>query len=213
MAAPPPQQSTAAATSSSSSSRDQQLVEGPLRKGDKPEDKTLMTELHRGRVPMEILRLYGPFRSVNVVNRIKENWKPPPFAAFQGQGHTLGTPNQNALNTDTSSSMPQQQQSESTEDTNATTTEPAGLPQIDESQSITQIRFRLATGQQHGPIRFNLNQHTLADVYRYVTGQTNDQRQFVLMTSYPSTRKLENTTEKTLEQEGLKNETLMQKWC
>lgn len=81
--------------------------DGEFKKIENQQHKQFMEQIKRGELPMQLQNYmkekYGNVNDVgvNVVDRTKEEYKPPPepkFKAFQGQGNTLGNNNNNNVN-------------------------------------------------------------------------------------------------------------------
>jgi len=82
-------------------------------------------------------------------------------------------------------------------------------PEIDPSQPQTTIQIRLADGTRL-VAQFNLSS-TMESVYSFLSNaRPTDGREFVLQTIFPM-RVLERSA-KTIEEEGLKNGTVVMRW-
>jgi UBX domain-containing protein 1 len=161
--------------------------DGPLYRYDDPANHRTLAMIENGHAPIHILNV-EPNQEVDLTlsSRKGEKYvKPKPrYKAFGGEGRRLGSP---AAATDPVPSAPLE-----TRALRALTALTTGVGlhdpevELDDSQPVVSILFRLGDGTRL-PARFNPS-HTVQHLYEFVNAaRALDVRNYVLMTTFPST--------------------------
>uniref|UniRef100_A0A9I9DQ05 Plant UBX domain-containing protein 4 n=1 Tax=Cucumis melo TaxID=3656 RepID=A0A9I9DQ05_CUCME len=176
--------------------------DGPLRRLDDPENSSFLESIRKSECPRELEP--ADRRSsvhVNLIRRMEEYREPEkPRLPFQGVGRTLGgTAPSQAANGPTATPT----------DVNSSPSPSAGLI-VDESLPSTSIQLRLADGTRMVS-HFNY-QHTISDIRAFIDasrpgGARNYQLQLM---GFPP--KLLSDVTQTIEQAGLANSVVIQKF-
>eukprot|EP00158_Paraphelidium_tribonemae_P001768 Partr_v1_DN24781_c0_g1_i4_m37141 putative UBX domain protein len=179
------------------------IEDGPLFRYDDPANKKILEAIHGGSAPLSLFGLKpGEQADVKVSHKLEEDYVKPKavLKPFAGSGNRLG------------SVVPGQFPSSSTTPTAAAqTSAPVSAPKVnvDESKPVTSIQVRLADGTRM-VCRFNLA-HTVGDLRQVIAAaRPSPGRAFTLQTQFPS--KILDDDKTTLEQAGLKNAAILQKF-
>ena len=191
---------------------------GPLFPFTNPESLEILREIRMGRVPRNIAGVQmGENVEMKVEKRDTEDWTPGPTSsrpggAFLGHGNRLGRSKHFFVSVADYSAIPGEPiipPSPASTSSVAESKPAQPTPEINPSLPQTTIQLRLADGTRL-VTQFNLSS-TMNDVYSFVGRVRPTQgREFVLQTIFP-TRVLEMGG-KTIEQEGLKNGTVVMRW-
>ncbi|KIP07190.1 hypothetical protein PHLGIDRAFT_13399 [Phlebiopsis gigantea 11061_1 CR5-6] len=193
---------------------------GELRRYDNPENAQILREINEGRAPPSILNIQpGQPVELRIARRTHEDYVPPAGSAsrlaFAGSGHRLGSPVPSAAPVP-ASAMPG--------DFPATApASPAALSgsvpretastqfEVDTSLPTTRVQIRLADGSRL-TARMNLT-HRVRDLRGFVNASSPgaSARAYTLNTAHPTMKSLEDE-EKTIEQAGLANSVVVQRW-
>jgi len=180
------------------------LEDGPLCRYDDPAHAHTLAMINQGAAPLNFLNVRFGQRVNLTVEQKHEKYTPPPpppMKPFGGSGNRLGSP-ATSLGPSSSSAAA----SNSQPDSAAT---PSNF-EVDTSKPTTQLQIRLADGQRMVG-RFNLT-HTVNDVRGYINAGHSgmSSRQYVLQTSFPP--KPISDENQTLQEAGLANAVIIQKW-
>lgn len=180
------------------------LEDGPLCRYDDPAHAHTLAMINQGAAPLSFLNVRFGQRVNLTVEQKHEKYTPPPpppMKPFGGSGNRLGSPA-------TSLGAP----SSSTTAAPTSQAEPAAPSnfEVDTSKPTTQLQIRLADGQRMVG-RFNLT-HTVQDVRGYINAghPGMSSRPYVLQTSFPP--KPVSDENQTLQEAGLANAVIIQKW-
>ena len=170
--------------------------DGDLRRLDDPANKEFLADVHAGRAPRE----FTSDVAVELVNKMTEKYteQPKKFAAFKGQGQSLGS-------TAAAPAASSAAASSATAPASSSTPPATG---VDESAPTTSLQIRLGDGSRL-VAKFNPSQ-TVGDVRDFVRRARPDDRAFDLATTFP--RQLLDDDSKTIEAAGLKGAVVVQSW-
>lgn len=154
--------------------------DGPLYRSDLPENAATLRMIQQGSAPLAILKVQqGQEVDVHLeqhkgkYEKPKSKWKP-----FSGGGQRLGSPTPGpGSRTDDASALPATAAGPST-------TQSAQTVEINESEPTISLQIRLGDGTRLVS-RFNTT-HTIGDVYSFVSAARPSERDWVLMTTFPS---------------------------
>jgi UBX domain-containing protein 1 len=189
---------------------------------DDPENSRILNEINSGRAPPSILNVApGQPVELRVARRLDENYVPPaaaPAAAFSGSGHRLGGVVPDILgtgHTDPTTAMPG---ALGTGPAGANNAGPSGSTaaaanprfEVDQSQPTTSVQIRLADGTRL-VCRMNLT-HKVGDIRNFINAARpeNLAREYTIGTTFPN-KTLDNDA-LTVEEAGLKNAVVVQRW-
>jgi len=160
------------------------IDDGPLFRFDDPANQDMMTQINQGRAPLSLLDVQ-PEQEVdlNLMPHKDENYVKPKekYKPFGGQGQRLGSPTPGPAPSSSATT------SRATAPPAATTSKPAEVMTVDDTQPTLQLQIRLGDGTRLQS-RFNTT-HTVGDVYDFVNRASSaaaSQRPYALMTTFPS---------------------------
>ncbi|XP_046836703.1 NSFL1 cofactor p47 [Vespa crabro] len=167
-----------------------------------PENREFLAAIKRGEIPAEIRQeVQDAELRLDMEDHHHEEYVPPKtkVKAFTGKGHMLGSPSPATVGMTIPTDPADQAANES---------QAKKQLNLDTAKPITTIQIRLADGSSVRA-QFNLT-HTISDLRRYITTMRPQyaMRDFSLLTMYPTK---ELTEDKTIEETGLKNATIMQR--
>lgn len=182
--------------------------DGDLRSYEDPQNREFFESITRNEIPRELRKQGKGMVHVNVENHLGEEYvkKAPRFKAFQGSGHTLGSPTPMTVD-DVSTTT------SSVGDPKATNAENEAKASSDlnvnQDEPTTMISIRLNDGSRVSA-RFNLT-HTIQDIRQFVVTARPEYtgRQFTLLTTFPN-KELTNQSD-TIQQAGLQNAAILQR--
>ncbi|KAH9917736.1 uncharacterized protein B0H18DRAFT_1123446 [Fomitopsis serialis] len=200
------------------------VEDGDLMRYDDPTNAQILNEINSGRAPPHILNVSpGQPVELRVVKRLSDEFVAPPKArdVFSGEGHRLGSPVPSiaglgaAASVDMPGSFP------------VTATGSVGEPsasgasvrsaesintrfEVDQSLPTTSVQVRLADGTRM-VCRMNLT-HTVGDIRNFINASRpeNLTRPYTIQTTFPA--KVLDDNAKTVEQAGLVNAVVVQRW-
>ncbi|CED82177.1 Protein tyrosine phosphatase SHP1/Cofactor for p97 ATPase-mediated vesicle membrane fusion [Phaffia rhodozyma] len=195
------------------------LEDGSVRAYDAPGSREILEAINNGTAPLSILNIRpGQQVEVRVQKRLNEEWQPAPpkpRQPFDGTGNRLGAPVPSvASSSSTGSSMPGSFQSTTASTRSGTGTSASASAEtstgfeVDQDKPVTSLQIRLGDGTRM-PAKVNLT-HTVGDLRRYIDSSRPAQRQYVLQTTFPNKDLTDDT--QTIEQAGLKNAVIVQRW-
>ncbi|KAF7380704.1 hypothetical protein HZH66_014080 [Vespula vulgaris] len=166
------------------------------------ENREFLAAIKRGEIPAEIRQeVQDAELRLDMEDHRHEEYVPPKtkVKAFTGKGHMLGSPSPATVGMTIPTDPADQAANES---------QAKKQLNLDTTKPITTIQIRLADGSSVRA-QFNLT-HTINDLRRYITTMRPQYaiRDFSLLTMYPTK---ELTEDKTIEETGLKNATIMQR--
>lgn len=180
--------------------------DGPLFRYDDPANARTLEMINTGHAPLHILNVeHGQEVDVEVHAHKDEDYKQPKkkYVPFSGSGNRLGSPTPGA------SSMAAPPSGAATSSGTATSSAPPAV-NVDSSAPSVMLQIRLGDGTQLRS-RFNTT-HTIGDVYDFVTRSSSQQREFALMTTFPS-KELTDKSQTIGETDTLnKGGVVVQKW-
>ncbi|KAJ4481221.1 SEP-domain-containing protein, partial [Lentinula aciculospora] len=192
------------------------VEDGPLMRYDDPAIQPVLAEIHSGRAPPSLLNVSpGEPVELRVAKRTNEDFVPPKPGAFFGAGQRLGAPVPEFSGARPSRSdgsiMPGS--FADTPSSSSTRAEPTNVNtkfEVDQSQPMTSVQIRLADGTRM-ICRMNLT-HTVLDLRSFINASRpeNLTRPYSIGTTFPN-RTLGDLNA-TIEQAGLKNSVVVQKW-
>lgn len=154
--------------------------DGPLYRSDLPENAATLRMIQQGSAPLAILNVQqGQEVDVHLeqhkgkYEKQKSKWMP-----FAGGGQRLGSP------TPGPTSGLDDHKPSTTTATSPSTTQSAPTVEIIESEPTISLQIRLGDGTRLVS-RFNTI-HTIGDVYSFVAAARPSEREWVLMTTFPS---------------------------
>ncbi|KIK65138.1 hypothetical protein GYMLUDRAFT_71027 [Collybiopsis luxurians FD-317 M1] len=191
------------------------VEDGELMRYDDPANESVLAEIHAGRAPPSLLNVRpGDPVELRVAKRTNEDYVPPKRGAFHGAGHRLGAPvPDTAGRSSGSSSQTMPGSFTDTPSTSTTRAEPSSVTakfEVDQSKPMTSVQVRLADGTRM-VCRMNLT-HTVLDLRNFINASRpeNLTRPYIIQTTFPN-RTLDNNNA-TIEEAGLKNSVVVQKW-
>lgn len=196
------------------------IEDGPLMKYDDPANKEILAAIKAGRAPLSILNVkFGQQVELRVAQRQTEAYQPPPkkpMKAFSGSGNRLGSPASELVGS--SSSVPAHKPSQgmpgsfgSSGQASAQAIVESGNLRldVDDSKPTTNVQVRLADGTKL-VAKLNLD-HTVGDIRRFISAAQPGSRSYVIQTTFPN--KTLDDDSLTIEQAGLKNAVVVQRWA
>ncbi|KAJ3713679.1 hypothetical protein C8R42DRAFT_592677, partial [Lentinula raphanica] len=191
------------------------VEDGPLMRYDDPAHASVLTEIESGRAPPSLLNINpGDPVELRVAKRVNEEFVPPKANAFSGSGHRLGAPVPEFAGASVGggSAMPGSFIDTPSEPSSGRT-EPTSVNtkfEVDQSKPMTSVQIRLADGTRM-VCRMNLT-HTVLDLRNFINASRpeNLTRPYSIGTTFPN-RTLDDLNA-TIEQAGLKNSVVVQKW-
>ncbi|CAL7950068.1 unnamed protein product [Xylocopa violacea] len=178
------------------------INDSELRLYSDPENREFLETIKRGEIPAEIRQeMQGTEARLDVEDHHHETYVPPKVKvkAFTGKGHMLGSPSPATVGMTIPIDIADQTANE---------TQARQKLNLDESKPVTTLQIRLADGSSV-KAQFNLT-HTINDLRQYITNMRPQyaMREFSLLTMYPTK---ELTEDKTIEEAGLQNTTIIQR--
>ncbi|XP_014663837.1 PREDICTED: NSFL1 cofactor p47-like [Priapulus caudatus] len=179
--------------------------DGNLRDYNDPENKDFLDSIHRGEIPLELIRLApGGEVNLNMEDHRHEDYVQPKRSvrAFQGAGHMLGSPVPNVVTAT-------HQQPSSAEKKQADQPKAAVGVKLDTSQPVTSLQIRLADGSRLVQ-KFN-HTHTVGDIRLFINSARPEMAMsaYVLQTTFPNKELAEPSV--TLAAAGLLNAVIVQR--
>lgn len=178
------------------------INDSELRLYSDPENREFLETIKRGEIPAEIRQeIQGTEARLDMEDHHHEMYVPPKVKvkAFSGKGHMLGSPSPATVGMTIPADLADQAANES---------QAKQKLNLDESKPVTSIQIRLADGT-NVKAQFNLT-HTINDLRQYIITMRPQyaMREFSLLTMYPTK---EITEDKTIEEAGLQNTTIIQR--
>lgn len=178
------------------------INDSELRLYTDPENREFLETIKRGEIPAEIRQeIQGTEARLDMEDHRHETYVPPKVKvkAFTGKGHMLGSPSPATVGMTMPTDLADQTANE---------TQARQKLKLDESKPVTTLQIRLADGSSV-KVQFNLT-HTMNDLRQYITTMRPQyaMREFSLLTMYPTK---ELTEDKTIEEAGLQNTTIIQR--
>ncbi|KAF7792011.1 hypothetical protein EIP86_003038 [Pleurotus ostreatoroseus] len=201
------------------------IEDGDLMRYDDPANAEILNIINSGRAPPALLGVrVDQAVELRVNRRTDQDYVPPRYKAFSGQGHRLGSPVPGEPSTaPPSAAMPGTFPTSGTllaaSASAASTSAGSGGAdrqsmttrfEVDQSKPTTSVQIRLADGTRL-VCRMNLT-HTVGDIRSFINASRpqNAARTYNIMTTFPN-RILEDETQ-TVEQAGLVNSVVVQRW-
>ncbi|GJE95278.1 SEP and UBX domain-containing protein [Phanerochaete sordida] len=199
-------------------------VTGELRRYDDPAHAQILREINEGRAPPSILNILpGQPVELRIAKRTHEDYVPPTstggsMRAFIGTGNRLGSPvpGQPSASSTSAASMPggfpaSAGASASAGSGGADKESVTTRFEVDNTLPTTRVQVRLADGTRL-TARMNLT-HRVSDLRGFVDASSpgTASRPYTLNTAHPVMKPLENE-ELTIEQAGLANSVVVQRW-
>lgn len=196
---------------------------GELRRYDDPANAQILREINEGRAPPSILNILpGQPVELRIAKRTHEDYVAPTsgggIRAFAGTGHRLGSPipGQPSTSSAGASSMPGgfPTSAGAGSPSSATGTDRESMNtlfEVDNSLPTTRVQVRLADGSRL-TARMNLT-HRVRDLRGFVNASSPGAatRPYTLNTAHPAMKPLTDE-EMTIEQAGLANSVVVQRW-
>jgi UBX domain-containing protein 1 len=179
--------------------------DGELRPYEDPRNRAFFESITHNEIPEELRKQGRNLVHVNVEDHLSEDYvkRTPKFKAFQGSGHTLGSPapattQEASAPTPAASGNPAENEAKAATELN-----------VVQDQPTTMISIRLADGGRLSA-RFNLT-HTVQDIRRFIGTARPEYsaRNFTLLTTFPN-KELANPGD-TIAQAGLQNAAILQR--
>jgi len=187
------------------------VEDGPLMRFDDPRNQSILAAIQAGNAPQEILNVRrGQPVELRVAKRLNEDYKgppPKPKKPFQGSGQRLGSPVPDVISGGASASTSSAAPAAAAPASTTSATGPAFT--LDPDQPQTSIQVRLADGTKL-VARCNLT-HTVGDIRNFVTASQPGGRAFTIQTTFPN--KVLADDSQTVEQAGLANAVIVQRWA
>ncbi|KOC65644.1 NSFL1 cofactor p47 [Habropoda laboriosa] len=177
------------------------INDSELRLYNDPGNVNFLKTIKRGEIPPEIRQeIQGTEARVDMEDHRHERYVPSKVKvkAFSGKGHMLGSPSPATVGMTIPTDLADQTANES---------QAKQQLKLDESKPVTTLQIRLADGSTV-KVQFNLT-HTINDLRQYIVIMRPQyaMREFSLLTMYPTK---ELTEDKTIEEAGLQNTTIIQ---
>ncbi|XP_017875399.1 NSFL1 cofactor p47 isoform X2 [Ceratina calcarata] len=178
------------------------INDSELRLYTDPENREFLETIKRGEIPAEIRQeIQGTEARLDMEDHRHETYVPPKVKvkAFTGKGHMLGSPSPATVGMTMPTDLADQTANEA---------QAKQKLNLDESKPVTTLQIRLADGSSV-KAQFNLT-HTMNDLRQYIITMRPQyaMREFSLLTMYPTK---ELTEDKTIEEAGLQNTTIIQR--
>ncbi|CAK9808067.1 NSFL1 cofactor p47 [Anthophora plagiata] len=178
------------------------INDSELRLYNDPENVKFLKTIKQGEIPPEIRQeIQGTEARVDMEDHRHERYVPSKVKvkAFSGKGHMLGSPSPATVGMTIPTDLADQTANES---------QAKQQLKLDESKPVTTLQIRLADGSTV-KVQFNLT-HTINDLRLYIVTMRPQyaMREFSLLTMYPTK---EITEDKTIEEAGLQNTTIIQR--
>ncbi|GAC97461.1 hypothetical protein PHSY_005047 [Pseudozyma hubeiensis SY62] len=183
------------------------VEDGELMRYDDPAHAQTLAAINSGHAPLDLLNIrFGQQVQVHVHRRTDEPYKPPPMKPFAGSGNRLGSPSPASFASSSRSQTTAAAASSSAPPASGS----AGDFKVDTDKPTTQLQVRLGDGQRM-TARFNTH-HTIADLRSYINAANPGMstRSYVLTSSFPPKPLTDES--QTLEQAGLLNAVVIQKF-
>ncbi|KAJ3787083.1 SEP-domain-containing protein, partial [Lentinula aff. detonsa] len=193
------------------------VEDGSLMRYDDPAHASILAEIQSGQVraPPSLLNINpGDPVELRVAKRTNEDFVPPKPDAFSGSGHRLGAPVPEFAGASSSGGLVLPGSFTDTPSVpSSTMAEPTSVNakfEVDQSKPMTSVQIRLTDGTRM-VCRMNLT-HTVLDLRNFINASRpeNLTRPYTIGTSFPN-RTLDDLNV-TIEQAGLKNSVVVQKW-
>lgn len=178
------------------------INDSDLRLYTDPEGREFLETVKRGEIPAEIRQqIQGTEARLDMEDHHHETYVPPKakVKVFTGKGHMLGSPSPATVGMTIPADLADQTANES---------QARKQLNLDESKPVTTLQIRLADGTSV-KVQLNLT-HTINDLRQYITTMRPQyaMREFSLLTAYPTKELIED---KTIEEAGLQNTTIIQR--
>lgn len=178
------------------------INDGDLRPYDDPANREFFESIFKGEIPAELRKQNKNMVHMDIEDHRGEDFKKPTkkFTAFGGEGHTLGSPVPNVIESASVATVEDQK-------TNEENAQQAVA--VNDAEPTTMLQIRLADGSRLTG-RFN-HTHTVDQVRTFiVTARPSYATQdFAILSSFPPKELTEG--DKTLKEIGLLNATIMQR--
>ncbi|KAJ3718097.1 ubiquitin-related domain-containing protein [Lentinula guzmanii] len=196
------------------------VEDGSLMRYDDPAHASILAEIQSGQVlffraPPSLLNINpGDPVELRVAKRTNEDFVPPKPDVFSGSGHRLGAPVPEFAGASSSGGLVLPGSFTDTPSVpSPTMAEPTSVNakfEVDQSKPMTSVQIRLTDGTRM-VCRMNLT-HTVLDLRNFINASRpeNLTRPYTIGTSFPN-RTLDDLNV-TIEQAGLKNSVVVQKW-
>jgi len=204
------------------------IEDGDLMRYDDPTNSQILNEINSGLAPPHILNVNpGQPVELRVVKRLSDEFVAPPKAhnVFSGEGQRLGSPVPSiaGLGAPTSVDMPGSFPVTATGSAGPSAGGPSASGasvrsaesintrfEVDQSLPTTSVQVRLADGTRM-VCRMNLT-HTVGDIRNFINASRpeNLTRPYTIQTTFPA--KVLDDDAKTVEQAGLVNAVVVQRW-
>ncbi|CDK25504.1 unnamed protein product [Kuraishia capsulata CBS 1993] len=174
-----------------------QVGDGKLYRYDDPANAAYLNELNSGRAPLALLDVqFGQDVDVNVMKRLDEDYKPPKrkLGGFVGSGHRLGSP--------VPGEPVVEEEVHEVEKPETEETKPEAV------KVSTSVQVRLANGTRIAQ-GFDAND-PVSRIFDLVRQNTSESRPYILSLAYPL-KPIEESSA-TIEEAGLKNSVIVQRW-
>ncbi|GJJ14154.1 hypothetical protein Clacol_008414 [Clathrus columnatus] len=184
------------------------VEDGPLMRYDEPGNAQLLNEINAGHAPPQFLNVdVGQPVELRVTRRLNEDYIPPPkrpLAAFEGQGHRLGS-----IVPETASAEPSIPGAFPTSSTSSRVESTQMKFEVDQTLPTTSVQVRLADGTRL-VARMNLH-HTVGDIRNFINASRpgSSLTPYTIQTPFPVRILDDNTL--TIEKAGLKNSVVVQR--
>jgi hypothetical protein len=173
--------------------------DGPFREPNNKKDEDFLECIEKGYCPKELQDNLGNVPEIHLEDKRSEEYvKPPPpsYSAFSGGGHSM-SPSGVVFERSTIFQPSSKGSGASKE------------PEVDASLPTCRISIRTADGKR---LIGNFNTtHTVRDLQLYIDSQSTNTKAYQLLIGRPP--KPIDVTNQSLEEAGLKNQSLMQKIC
>lgn len=154
--------------------------DGDLRPYEDPRNREFFESITHNEIPAELSKQGRKMVHINVEDHLSEDYvkRAPRFKAFQGSGHTLGSPAPTMsedVPAPSAAGNPAENEAKAAADLN-----------VQQNLPTTMISIRLADGGRLS-VRFNLT-HTVEDIRRYIGTARPEYftRQYMLLTTFPN---------------------------
>jgi len=192
------------------------IADGPFHSYEDPESQAVLRLIMNGTAPHALLNVLPDQRvDLTLEDKRGEDYAPSASArAWSGEGHRLGAPVPGDAG---SSAMPGEfpaAAAASTSSAPATTQDRDSVTtrfEVDQNLPTTSVQIRLADGTRM-VARMNLT-HTVGDIRSFINASRpeNRTREYTINTTFPNRTLADDA--KTIEEEGLKNSVVLQRWA